>query len=58
MGTSVVTGTGQAVVVAMGMQTQLGRIAELIQEAGAEERSPLEAGRKLDLQGVGPGGVT
>ncbi len=42
MGTSVTTGTGQAVVVATGMQTELGRIAGLMQEAGAEARTPLE----------------
>ena len=42
MGTSVAAGTGQAVVVATAMNTELGRIAGLIEEAGAEERTPLQ----------------
>ena len=42
MGTSIVAGAGQAVVVATAMKTELGRIAGLIEEAGAEERTPLE----------------
>ncbi len=42
MGTSVAAGTGQAVVVATAMNTELGRIAGLIEAAGAEERTPLE----------------
>ncbi|MDI1250787.1 MAG: HAD-IC family P-type ATPase, partial [Lacunisphaera sp.] len=42
MGTSVATGTGSAVVVATGMQTELGRIAGLIEAAGADEKTPLE----------------
>ena len=42
MGTSVVAGTGQAVVVATAMNTELGRIAGLLEEAGSEERTPLE----------------
>jgi Ca2+-transporting ATPase len=42
MGTSVAAGTGQAVVVATAMNTELGRIAALLEEAGAEERTPLE----------------
>ncbi|MBI5832231.1 MAG: cation-translocating P-type ATPase [Armatimonadetes bacterium] len=42
MGTSVATGTGAAVVVATAMTTELGRIAGLLAEAGAEERTPLE----------------
>ncbi len=42
MGTSVVAGTGQAVVVATAMNSELGRIAGLLAEAGAEERTPLE----------------
>jgi Ca2+-transporting ATPase len=42
MGTSVAAGTGTAVVVCTAMQTELGRIAGLITEAGAEERTPLE----------------
>lgn len=41
-GTSVALGQGVAVVVATGMQTELGRIAGLIQEAGAIERTPLQ----------------
>ncbi len=42
MGTSVAAGTGRAVVVATGMKTELGRIAGLIEEAGAEEKTPLQ----------------
>jgi Ca2+-transporting ATPase len=42
MGTSVAAGTGQAVVVATAMQTELGRIARLIAEAGADEGTPLQ----------------
>ncbi len=49
MGTSVAAGTGQAIVVATAMNTELGRIAGLIQEAGAEERTPLE--KKLESFG-------
>ena len=49
MGTSVATGTGQAVVVATAMNTELGRIAGLIEEAGAEEGTPLE--KKLESFG-------
>jgi P-type Ca2+ transporter type 2C len=49
MGTSIAAGTGQAVVVATAMNTELGRIAGLIQEAGAEERTPLE--KKLESFG-------
>jgi P-type Ca2+ transporter type 2C len=49
MGTSVAAGTGRAVVVATAMNTELGRIAGLIQEAGAEERTPLE--KKLESFG-------
>jgi Ca2+-transporting ATPase len=41
-GTSVAAGQGVAVVVATGMKTELGRIAGLIQEAGAGERTPLQ----------------
>ena len=40
-GTSITAGQGLAVVVATGMQTELGRIAGLIQEAGGE-RTPLQ----------------
>ncbi len=42
LGTSVAAGTGQAVVVATAMSTELGRIAGLIEEAGAEEGTPLQ----------------
>ncbi len=49
MGTSVAAGTGQAVVVATAMTTELGRIAGLIEEAGVEERTPLE--KKLSPSG-------
>ncbi|MGZ8239035.1 MAG: cation-translocating P-type ATPase, partial [Methylobacter sp.] len=49
MGTSVAAGTGQAIVVATAMNTELGRIAGLIAEAGAEERTPLE--KKLESFG-------
>ena len=49
MGTSVAAGTGQAVVVATAMDTELGRIAGLIEEAGAEEGTPLQ--QKLDSFG-------
>ncbi len=49
MGTSIAAGTGLAVVVAAGMRTELGRIAASIEEAGADEGTPLE--RKLDAFG-------
>jgi Ca2+-transporting ATPase len=49
MGTSVAAGTAQAVVVATAMNTELGRIAGLLEEAGAEEGTPLQ--RKLDAFG-------
>jgi len=49
MGTSVAAGTGQAVVVATAMTTELGRIASLISEAGGEEGTPLQ--RRLDSVG-------
>lgn len=42
MGTGVAAGTGRAVVVAVAMDTELGRIAGLMQEAGAEEGTPLQ----------------
>jgi Ca2+-transporting ATPase len=48
MGTSVATGTGRAVVVGIGMGTELGRIAELI-ETGREDGTPLQ--KKLDAFG-------
>jgi Ca2+-transporting ATPase len=49
MGTSVATGTGRAVVVATAMKAELGRIAGLIEAAGAETRTPLQ--QKLDVFG-------
>jgi Ca2+-transporting ATPase len=49
MGTSVAAGTGRAVVVVTAMNTELGRIAGLIEEAGAEEKTPLQ--QKLDSFG-------
>jgi Ca2+-transporting ATPase len=49
MGTSVAAGTGQAVVVATAMHTELGRIAGLIEAAGADEGTPLE--QKLEAFG-------
>jgi len=48
MGTNVTYGRGVAVIVATGMQTQLGRIAELIQTVDSE-KTPL--GRRLDELG-------
>ena len=42
MGTSVAAGTGRAVVVATAMETEIGRIATLIHEAGADEGTPLQ----------------
>lgn len=49
MGTSVTAGNGQAIVVATAMNTELGRIAGLITEAGAEAGTPLQ--KKLDSFG-------
>lgn len=49
MGTSVATGQGRAVVVATGMDTEIGCIAGLIEEAGAETGTPLQ--QKLDSFG-------
>ena len=49
MGTSVAAGRGLAVVVATGMKTELGRIAGLIEEADANQGTPLQA--KLDSFG-------
>jgi Ca2+-transporting ATPase len=49
MGTSVATGTGRAVIVATAMRTELGRIAELIEDAASEKHTPLE--RKLEAFG-------
>jgi Ca2+-transporting ATPase len=48
MGTVVTFGRGQAIVVATGMRTELGRIAELIQKVG-QEQTPLQ--RRLDQLG-------
>ena len=49
MGTSVAAGTGEAVVVATAMMTELGLIAGLIEGTNAEESTPLQ--RKLDSVG-------
>jgi len=49
MGTSVAAGTGLAVVVGAAMKTELGRIAGMLEEAGADEGTPLQ--RKLDSFG-------
>ena len=49
MGTSVAWGSGRAVVVATGMETEFGRIAGLLQEASLEEGTPLQK----RLQAVG-----
>jgi Ca2+-transporting ATPase len=49
MGTSVAAGTARAVVVATAMQTEIGRIAKLIHEAGADEKTPLQ--QKLESFG-------
>lgn len=48
-GTSIAMGQGLAVVVATGMQTELGRISGLIQQAGADDRTPLQI--RLDTFG-------
>lgn len=42
MGASVATGSGRAVVVATGMQTEFGSIASLLEEAGAAAETPLQ----------------
>jgi Ca2+-transporting ATPase len=49
MGTSVVAGQGRAVIVGTAMDTEMGRIAGLIQEAGAEGGTPLQ--QKLEAFG-------
>lgn len=49
MGTSIATGTGRAVVVATAMMTELGHIAQLMEEADADEHTPLE--KKLEAFG-------
>ncbi len=49
LGTGVATGTGQAVVVGTAMKSELGRIAGLIEEAGADAGTPLE--QKLESFG-------
>ena len=48
-GTSVAAGQGRAWIVATGMQTELGKIAGLIQRADEDERTPLQ--QKLDSLG-------
>src|SRR5690606_31876520 len=47
-GTTVTRGRGQAVVTATGMHTEMGRIAEMLEET-EEERTPLQ--REIDLVG-------
>ncbi len=49
MGTGIATGTGRAVVVATSMDTELGKIAGLIEEATGDEDTPLQ--KKLDSFG-------
>lgn len=49
MGTSVAAGTASAVVVATAMRTEMGHIAGLIQDAGADQETPLQK----RLQSVG-----
>lgn len=41
-GTPISRGSGEGLVVATGMKTELGRISELTEQAGAEEQTPLE----------------
>lgn len=48
MGTAIVNGTGRAIVVSTGMQTEMGRIAEMLQAATHEE-TPLQ--KRLDQVG-------
>lgn len=49
MGTSVAAGAGEAVVVSTAMQTELGRIAGLLQQADSTKSTPLQ--QKLDAFG-------
>jgi Ca2+-transporting ATPase len=49
MGTSVAVGQGRAVIVGTAMDTEIGRIAGMIQEAGAEGGTPLQ--QKLEAFG-------
>ena len=49
MGTSVAAGTGQAVIVATAMRTELGRIAGLLEREAEDEGTPLQ--KKLDSVG-------
>ena len=42
MGTAISNGTGKAIVVATAMQTEIGHIANLIEEAGEKEETPLQ----------------
>ncbi|MEA5566081.1 cation-transporting P-type ATPase [Anabaena sp. UHCC 0399] len=48
-GTALTRGSGEGVVVATGMKTELGHISELAQQAGAEQKTPLE--KRLDELG-------
>jgi len=48
LGTSIVNGTGRAAVIATGMRTEMGRIADLLQGAGRDQ-TPLQ--RRLDRVG-------
>ncbi|MBE9129078.1 MULTISPECIES: cation-translocating P-type ATPase [unclassified Coleofasciculus] len=48
-GTALTRGSGEAVVVATGMKTELGHISELAEEAGTAEKTPLE--KRLDQLG-------
>lgn len=49
MGTSVAAGAGQGIVIATAMNTELGRIAGLIESAGGDTNTPLQS--KLDSFG-------
>ena len=48
LGTSIVSGTGRAIVAATGMRTEMGRIADLLHSAGRDQ-TPLQ--RRLDRVG-------